>query len=54
MFWRFLTLVLFVILALLALLQSPEIGRNSCLRHAIENYFELKAVNHLVNSSGLQ
>ena len=28
-------------LALLALLMSPEIGRNSCLRHAIGDYFAL-------------
>ena len=30
-----------VIFALLALLKSPEIGRNSCLRFAGGNYFEL-------------
>ena len=30
------------LLTLLALLKSPEIGRNSCLRHAIGNYLELK------------
>ena len=34
-------LVIFVFLALLALLMSSVIGRNSCLRHAIGNYSEL-------------
>ena len=34
-------LVVVVLLALLALLMSPEIGRNSCLRHAIASYFAL-------------
>ena len=32
---------IFVRLALLALLMSPEIKRNSCVRHGIGNYFEL-------------
>ena len=41
-FSRFLSLVIFFILALLALLKSPEIWRSSCLKHAIGNYFELK------------
>ena len=40
-------LVIFVLLAMLALLKSPEIGRNRCLRHAIENYFELNYSNYL-------
>ena len=38
---RFLSLVIYDILALLALLMCPEIARNSCLRHAFGNYFEL-------------
>ena len=45
---KILSLVIFVLLALLALLMSPEIGRNSCLRHAIGNYFALKYWNYLV------
>ena len=35
------SLVIFVILALLAVLMSPKIGRNSCARHALGKYFEL-------------
>ena len=40
--------VMFVLLALLALLMSPEIGRNSCLRQAIAHYFELNYFKHLL------
>ena len=35
------TLMIFVILALLALLKSPKIGRNFGLKHGNGNYFEL-------------
>ena len=48
MFWKFLLLVIFALLALLALLMSPEIGQHSCLRHAIENYFELNYYNYVM------
>ena len=41
MFGKFISLVIFVILALLALLKSLEIRRNRCLRHAIVNYLVL-------------
>ena len=41
--------MILVLSALLALLMmSPEIGRNSCLRHAIENYFELNYYKYLL------
>ena len=39
---------IFLLLALLALLMSPEIGQNSCLRHTIGNYFELNYYNYLL------
>ena len=38
---EFLSVVIFVILALLTLLKSREIRRNIFPRHAIGNYFEL-------------
>ena len=44
----FITGDIFVLLVLLALLMSPEIGQNSCLRHAIGNYFELNYSNYLL------
>ena len=40
--------MIFVILAFLSLLKSPEIGRNSCLRHAGGNYFELNYFNYIL------
>ena len=44
----FISLVMFVILALLALLKSPEIARNSsCLRHAIRNYLNWASISLL-------
>ena len=43
----FFFLNLLIILALLALLKRPEIGQNNCLRHGIENYFELNYYHQL-------
>ena len=45
---KILLLVMFVLLALLAFLMSPEIGRNTFRRHAIGNYFELSYYNYFL------